>query len=332
MSDNIGTKSVNTVVAINHREVFDDILAVDLSKCAVTVCLASVSKTEARPTFERLKITEEITHEFRDVIENVLKPYKTDLKPEECLFPEFVMQSKPEAYEIEHMNLSAYNIIMEQINPLLSLASLDVFEENEQFVASLHFYVITLQPPNGEPVYFFRSYTQRKLLSRSQWFAAWLNNGSYDRVSVPLFLFDEKIDCMSRNGIMFILKKGNFQNIFNFFEMVRTTAKKTLDIIKYSVLIQNFEEFAQDCERHIWKLRKLQNIAAKPYLSKITMDHVKNVIQNNNLPVQVVEVGGAEMLVYDPRNKWVLLNLLDDNYLWSEMTELRYEVNGKRAM
>jgi len=37
-------------------------------------------------------------------------------------------------------------------------------------------------------------------------------------------------------------------------------------------------------------------------------------------------------LVYDPSDKWVLLKLLDDDYLWSLMTEHSYEVTGKREL
>ena len=38
------------------------------------------------------------------------------------------------------------------------------------------------------------------------------------------------------------------------------------------------------------------------------------------------------MLVYNPADKWVLLKLLDDDYLLSLMTEQTYEVTGKREV
>jgi hypothetical protein len=41
---------------------------------------------------------------------------------------------------------------------------------------------------------------------------------------------------------------------------------------------------------------------------------------------------GKEMLVYDPKNKWVILNLLDDNYLRSMLTEINYEVTNKHEL
>ena len=170
------------------------------------------------------------------------------------------------------------------------------------------------------------------MLGRSRVFAMIFSSDVYDRVTEPMFLFDHYIDCISRGDSMFVLKKENFQGLFRFFEMVRKVARETLDSIKVRVPIQNFDEFARDCEGHLAKLMKLKNIAGKSYWGKITMNNIKNVIARNNLPVQIVEADGKQMLRYDPTNKWILLKLLDDDYLWSQMTEQSYEVTGKREL
>jgi hypothetical protein len=321
-----------SVATGDFQDVFDGIVTLDLSKCVVNVCLASVIHTEAIPRFERMKITEEMADEFRGVVKGLVERYSSEWEPDDLLFPQFAIQSKPEAFEIPRIDLSAYNILLEQVQPLLSLAGMEVFEEDKQFVSDLRFYVITVQPVVGDPIYFFRSYTPMKRLYRSPILAAWLHNGSYDRVTEPLFLFDQDIDCVSRSGIMFIFDQTNFQSIFRFFEEVRTAARDALDAIKISVPIQNFDEFAQDCEKNIVKLRKLKNIANKPYLSKITMDHIKMVIKRNNLPISTVGADENEMLVYDKKNRWMILKLLDDDYLWSMLTEQSYEVTGKRVL
>lgn len=318
--------------ASDHEAVFDSILRLDLHTSTVTVCLASTSKTESIPRFKRLKITDDVAEEFRNIIATFLKQYQAEWKAEELLFPEYAAQSEPEVYEVEHIDLSAYTILLEQITPLLSLADIQVFEEDEKFVAGLNFYVIAVQPLNGNPVYFFRAYTPKKMLVRSPSFALWYQNGSYDHIKQPIMLFDTNVDCVSRNGIMFVFDKSSFQNIFRFFETVRIAAKEALHNIKLSVPIDNFEEFAQDCEKHIVKMRKLKNIATKPYLSGITIEHIKKVVKKYNLDLEIVGVEGEEKVVYDPRNKWILLRLLDDDYLWSMLTEQSYEVSGKREL
>jgi Kiwa protein KwaB-like len=332
MTETIVQNREGSVQTVDYKDVFNNILAIDLNTCTNNVCVASISRTEATPHFQRIKITEEVGVDFRSIIEDFIKKYRSDWNPDDLLFPEYAPQSDPDEFEIEHISLSAYNILLEQMSPLLSLAGVEVFDEDKKFVADMRFYVIAMQPPQGDPVYFFRIYAAKKLLSQSKCLGIWLNNGSYDRITTPVFFFDQEIDCMSQSGVMFIFNKTNFQNIFQFFETVRAVAKEALDNIKINVPIQNFDEFARDCEGHIVKMRKLKNISTKSYLSKITMDHIKEVIQRNDLPVKIVEENGKEMLIYDRKERWVLLKLLDDDYLWSLLTEQRYEVTGKREL
>ena len=44
----------------------------------------------------------------------------------------------------------------------------------------------------------------------------------------------------------------------------------------------------------------------------------------------MVKDKGKEMLLFDPKNKWAVLRLLDDDYLRSALTGQKYEVTGKR--
>ena len=330
MSEIIVVKS--EIASVDYKTVFDGILELDITDCAVTVCLASVAKNETVPRFERLEITEELSGEFRNIIKNHIKEYQKEWKQGELPFPDFIAESIPHEDEIEHFNLSEYNYILEQLIPLQSLTGIDVFEEDEHFVSGLRFYVMIAQPPEGDPVYFFRSHSSKKVLTRSHTLAIWKKHGSYDRVKAPIFLFDADIDCMSRGGMMFVLNKPSFQKIFRFFDEIQKRAKVTLSTIKKYIPIHNFEEFERDCERHLWKLRKLGNMATKPYLNRITIELIKDTINKHHLAVRIEEFDGREMIVYDPKDKWVLLRLLDDDYLWSTLTEQGYEVNGKREL
>jgi hypothetical protein len=48
------------------------------------------------------------------------------------------------------------------------------------------------------------------------------------------------------------------------------------------------------------------------------------------LGIKTQKVDGQEMLVFDPKDRWAILKLLDDDYLESALTEQQYEVTGKR--
>jgi len=323
-----GTKSA----VPDPKLILDEILALDLRACAVTVCLASVSKANGELKLQKLQITDDLTEDFRSVPQAVFAARRKDATTNDLELRPYDPGSKPEQHEVEFIDLAKHKSIDEQIALLSSLADLEVFTQAEEFVSGLRFYVIIVQCKGGEPLYCFRIYSQKKELSRSAFFAALFMEGHYDRVRDPVFLFDQHIDCFSKNGVAFILNKNNFQNIFRYFEMVLKTARATLKTIKARVPIYNFDDFQKACEGHFQMLAKLKNIAEKPYLDTITMTDIKKVMKEfPNLHVKIANKKGTEMLVFEPSNKWALLRLLDDDYLKSLMTGEGYEVTGKRV-
>lgn len=335
MSEHVPLTTI--VKPIDYVHVFNDILALDLTQCTVNVFLAAVIKNESVPRFERLQISDTLMEGFCEIVEKKLKHYKGKLGMNDILFREYVSESQPDDYDIEHFDLTTYPLLLEQLTPLQSPIDLELFAGEEPFISHIRFYVIALQPfDNSDPVYFFRTTSPAKmLLGRSRFLGAIWDKNAYKLVQEPLLLFDTEVDCMSRCGMMYVFRKTDFQNAFQFFETIQRTATETLTIIKARIPIHNIEDFTQTCMSDLNKLRKLNTIAKKPYFDRITMDDIKKVLeQNKTLEIEIAVVEGKEHLVYNAKakDKWVILKLLGDNYLKSVMTNNNYEVTGKREL
>lgn len=317
-------------VVVQYIDILSDIFTVNLNVCDIAVCLASIEPREILPIYMRLELSRRLTETFREVASSVMEEYKKGWSKHDLVLHDYTPESKLDDYEIELLDLSQYDTIKKQLEALSSLQDLGTFHEDKEFISNLRFYVIAARPLNAEPIYFYRVYTQKKMLSKSPFFAIWRGQEEYDSVVQPMFLFDKYIDCVSRGNSMFILKKENFHHIFHFLEEIHKLAKQTLKHIKIRVPIANFDQFADACERDTRKLRKLKNIATQSYLDNVSMDDIKRAIQMHNLRIPVATVGGAEMIVFEHTNPWEILKLLDDDYLKSVMTSKNYEVSGKR--
>jgi hypothetical protein len=79
---------------------------------------------------------------------------------------------------------------------------------------------------------------------------------------------------------------------------------------------------------------KVASIAKKPYLPRVTMADIRRTITEFELAVQIDSTGGVDQLVFEPtrENRWLILKLLDDDYLGSIMTREKYEVNSKSRL
>lgn len=161
-----------------------------------------------------------------------------------------------------------------------------------------------------------------------------LRGGTYNKITQKVFLFDDDIDCFSWDGYLYIKHVSNFQRIFEYFEQLRERASTAVDTVVQRVPVQNLDEFRAACTRQPQMMAKIVQISRKPYLERLSMADIQRTIQEFSLPVQLVTDGEQEKLLFenDREKRWLILKLLDDDYLGSVMTRQKYEVNSKSAL
>lgn len=313
---------------------FRDVLSLDVRECKVYVFIASFTTDEKVPVFQRLQLASGLTDEFRAVVAGCLKLWGAEDETQQPVLWPHLDGTRPDAFEFEHLDLAQHDQIRAQVKGLAVPAiDIPVFTADNDVVSGIRFYVVTVQPPSAEPVHFFRTYTPKRELSRSHWFAALLHDGQFDHADTPTFLFDNHIDCFSVGNLLFVVQKTNFRAIFRFLERVALEAEKTLSLIRDRIPIKNFEQFAEDCRGHIHKIAKLNNIARQPYLATITMDDIRNVLrQVPSLKIRIENVGGIEMLVYDRGDRWAILQLLGNHFMQSLLTKGIFNANSSRPV
>lgn len=315
------------------EKVLSPFLEIKPEECDISVCLASVTGDAPLPSFEILQLSDKLTDEFRGIVSEVLSRCNEDFENGEVRVLPYDAGSKPERHELEYLDLGEHDGVRGQFKAISTLADLPSFRVEDSFVDGLRFYVIVAQSGKAKPLFCFRAYHRKKELGRSGLIAALFGRGTFDKMTDTVLLFDRKIHCMSRGDTMLIFNKDSFHKIFRFFEELLKTADETLSTIRARVPISNFGDFAEACKSHLQMQGKLKNIASKPYLRDLEMKDIKKVLKRvPDLGVKIVKHDGQEMLEFDPKDKWAILRLLDDDYLDSIMTGSTYEVSGKRPI
>jgi hypothetical protein len=323
-----------TLARTEHLHALQEILTLDVDACTVEVCIASLPPDETMPEFQRLRLTESLKKDFRNIVSTLIVESYKELQLHNLQLVGFEVASKPARYQIEHLDLAKrpYNNVTKQVQPLSKLYGLDPFQEKASFTAHMRFYVIILQPPHGQPIYFYRRYSAKKMLREAAplAIARILGTNEFEEIATPVFLFDENVDCFSRGTNMFIMAKSHFYYMFRILDELIESARDILTRIHSRVPIENFDSFASSCMKNKLKMEKLTSIARRPYLDRLTVADMKPVIQRHRLHIRVVTVDGQDMLHFDRSYSWDILKLLDDDYLTSIMTGQSYEVDAKR--
>ena len=72
----------------------------------------------------------------------------------------------------------------------------------------------------------------------------------------------------------------------------------------------------------------------KSPISRDRIDDIRRTIDEFHIDLRIVDENGQEKLLFesDLAKRWLILKLLDDDYLGSTMTHEKYEVNSKSAL
>jgi hypothetical protein len=294
---------------------------------AVNVLVAAEPNVDI--VIQRLNLRQELAAEFLSAARAsisipggnvVFKPYDPGYKPDD--------------HELIYIDLAQQQTIAEQIRQFSQVQQADLFRENDQIVDHLRFYAIVVSPNARRRAVFFRTYSPKKELTRRAGFAALFSHGHYNKIDTKIFLFDHQIDCFSWDGYLFVRSVPAFQRVFKYFEELRSKADETVNTILAQSPLSNAAEFRAACTGQLQMMSKLAQIARKPYLNRVRMRDIRRTIDEFRLNVQIVTENGEERLLFEPNpnKRWVILKLLDDDFLGSIMTNQKYEVNSKSPL
>jgi hypothetical protein len=259
---------------------------------------------------------------FLEAARNAAK-YKADR------FVPFVFGYTPEAHESLIISLQDYPEIADPIAALAKVGTLPLFQADRQFIDQFKAFA-TIVGHDGERAVFLRRAGPKQELGRTKSIALLFDNGTFNTVEDKLFLFDQDVDLIAWKGVAYVLRSAVLQALFPAFTVVKEKVDQALKDV--APLVGNFEQFTDAVNTQPQMRSKLMGIAQRPYLAKLRIEDLKAQIARKMLAVQVTKSpDGREVLVFDPSpaGRWLILKLLDDDYLDSTMTREQYEVNSK---
>lgn len=273
-----------------------------------------------------LSVTEVLSKDlFGDVLNGTLRflCHDAELMPYESGF-------RPSSHQACTLDVGSSDEIEAFSTAVLdSLNVAQYFCHDDESIERLKFHGFIAQIDENNVVASVRLITPKKELGKSRWFGLTFSGGAYNKVDDRTFLLDEKADFVLFDSAMYVLNGVAFERLFGQVDNELLEIEAKLDrIIKY-IPIQNSDEFVDACSRQFQMRSKIRSIASKDYLENVTIDDIKHVVSEFNLDVQIHE----DKLVFDSHRsrRWQILKLLDDDFLGSRMTGVKYEVNSKSS-
>ena len=140
----------------------------------------------------------------------------------------------------------------------------------------------------------------------------------FETNNIDFFVYDDKA---------YINSAFFFQSITNENATDFSKAREVIRSINDIIPIENIDALISDMESNNSIKRALLNIANNlDIISNINIEGIKNIINDLGLNV---EISPDNKIVYDSKHKTEILDIFQDNYLTSQMTNSDYRTNSK---
>jgi len=215
---------------------------------------------------------------------------------------------------------------------------METFDPGAEYAAKATMLAARFASADGAAVTFYRvretllQLTERKSLNLI------LRRGHYERLAPgDVLIMSGIFDAVVIAGIAFFFAKQRFEQAFGFTAELARSSGETFDLVTTNLRIKGIEQLRHACTTQPAMMAKMasirRSIDAEPaYAAAMTMPRLTAFVRERpNLGIEIEGTGADEQLVYNParETRWKLLNLLDDDFLRSHLTERDYEAGSK---
>ena len=139
---------------------------------------------------------------------------------------------------------------------------------------------------------------------------------------------DGDFDVFVCDGYLIFENKQNFEKTLLYDEIIQQVANKTLNEIKKINIIENFNVLKDLLADDYHSIRKLNKLSQKQYFAEKTFTDYLRIIQSYNVPIDA-DMATQKFKISDKAQAKLLIKVLNDDYLKSELTSIKYSANSK---
>jgi hypothetical protein len=213
------------------------------------------------------------------------------------------------------------------LDEILANDERDSFRFNEHRLENLQGYLITLGN-EGNQIALYKKHHPVNLLKRDRFLLvpSLQRLVSLDSDAIAI---DKSFDFMIVNNNLIVLKLSTLERYFGFEQVIRNQAMGTIALVEANALLEDIEQLYELAQK-LPSARKLMRIRTSPVLG-VPVNNVINFI--NNHPELTGRIGfnadSTRIRLTTGVSKKLFLKLLNDDYLFSQLTDLQYDSHAK---
>jgi hypothetical protein len=214
----------------------------------------------------------------------------------------------------------------------------DVFDADADYASTANMLAVRFSTADGASATFYRIGETLLQFSKKRLLGFVLRNGAYHRLEpADVLLMKPSFDVVVVRGYAFFTSKSSFERAFGFLEQLQRTSAETFDRVTEQLKIDGADALRASATSNPQMMAKMASIRRTMdddpgYAEAMTMRRLVSFVRRHpDVGIEITGSGAAQALVFDPSpaKRFRILNLLNDDYLKSVLTDREYEVTSK---
>lgn len=184
---------------------------------------------------------------------------------------------------------------------------------------------------SGNYFYLIKKVTSSKVIETGGKLAMIFEGQVFKNLETDILTMDGTFDAIFCNKVLLFENKQNFEQALLYQEVKHAIAEETLDAIGERNFIENFEQVRDFLKDDYHSINKLNKIKEKPYFKTLSFANCKRIIEEYKVPIDIDETNNKFNITSKAQAKH-FIKVINDDYLLSELTNLKYAANSKEGL
>jgi|CXWL01.1.fsa_nt_gi hypothetical protein len=200
---------------------------------------------------------------------------------------------------------------------------------DDAFLDSLWGYAVVASR-GGRRTLYFRKFLPSRVI-RVAGLLKFMWRQGFRKIEEPVFNFDENVDAVVVGGDALIIQKTLFEQLFDLVgKFYSPRAQEAIEKLREAAILDDVDRLSEACATDDNKVKKLAEIRQGIDFSRLTWSNLKKIQEDYGVGVELDDQ--KQQILFQPSAVWPLLKLLADDFLRSDLTGARYEVQSKRKV
>lgn len=213
------------------------------------------------------------------------------------------------------------------LDEILADGERDNFNFNQNNLDGLQGYLITIGN-EGNQIALYKKHHPVNLLRQDR-FLLFPSNERLVKAENDFIALDRSFDFMMVDNNLIVLKLNTLERFFGFEDVIRNQAQNIIATIEANQLLEDIEQL-NELAQSLATAKKIMKVRNSPVLN-VPVENVINFINNHQELTGRIGFNddGTRVRLTTGVSKKLFLKLLNDDYLFSQLTELQYDTHAK---